>query len=83
MNDVEPEQLLEGIEIAVAMKQRMTLPYAERRDQAIDCLSNGSALRSEGTVVLRCRTGELRASSLEDVQLQELNRPQEPAAGGP
>jgi hypothetical protein len=53
MNNTQTELLFEGIEIAVAVKQRMAFAETEDRNQAADRLPNGMAACSQKAIGLR------------------------------
>lgn len=71
MNDGEPEELLERIEISVAMNHRVLLSNAEGRNQAIDRLANGVAASSKRPVVARGLTRQISAARVEELQLEQ------------
>ncbi len=76
MNDDQVEELLEGVEIAVAVQERMTFAEAERRDETIDGLANSPPLRSQQTVVGRRVRRQDDSSGFED--LKPLQLPEHP-----
>jgi hypothetical protein len=51
VDDIEAKMTLEWIEVAVAVKERVTVPDAVRRDDAIDRLSYGYAAGSQRSIV--------------------------------
>jgi len=69
---MQSEQLLERIEVAVAVQERMTLPEAERGDQAVNRFANGATLRTESAVVACSRCREIDATCLEDRETPKI-----------
>ncbi len=61
-------ELLEGIEVAVAVEQGVVVLDAERGNEAVDGLSNGPAPRPQMPVVLRRTCGEIDAAGHEDLE---------------
>lgn len=68
MDDLQSEYILEGVEVSVAVEQRMRVREAERRDEAIDCLPNGASVRAQAAIVSRRRFREHDASGVEDLE---------------
>ena len=68
MNDLQSEGLLEGVEIAIAVEQRMRVLETERRNEAIDGLSNSPASGTQFAVVSSGRLRKLNAAGVEDLE---------------
>jgi hypothetical protein len=51
MNDLQSEDVLEGVEIAIAVEQRMRVLETERRDEAIDGLPDGPPASAQAAIV--------------------------------
>jgi hypothetical protein len=72
MDDLEPEVLLEGIEVAVAVKQRMSFEKAKGRNQAVDRFADGMAALPEEAVVLCRGNRQIFSTGPEDGELQQF-----------
>ncbi len=68
MNDLQSEDVLEGVEIAIAVEQRMRVLETERRDEAIDCLPDGPPASAQAAIVSRSRLRESDAAGVEDLE---------------
>ena len=53
MHDRQAEMLLEGVEVAIAVKQGMPIQETESCDEAINCFADSMAARAEKTIILR------------------------------
>ncbi len=73
MHHAQAEQLLERIEVAVTVQQRMTATETERRDQAVDGLANGPPPGTQSAVVPRRSHRELNATRLEDLETSQIS----------
>ena len=72
MDDVQAELLLEDIEVAIAMQQRMVVADAVRRNQQIDGLADGAAGIAKEPIMLRCIDRQLDVMELEDLEFVKL-----------
>jgi hypothetical protein len=72
MNDVETEIFFEGFEVTVPMEKGMALHQTESRNQAIDRLPNGTAMRSKGAVVFCRGHRQILASRGEYLESRQL-----------
>ncbi len=68
MHDLQIEELLEGIEVAVAVEQCVVVLDAERGDEAVDGLPIGLASRAESSVVARRGGRESDPAGLEELE---------------
>ena len=68
MNNVQAKKFLESIEVAIAVKKRMTFFHAERSDQAIDSFAYRVPTVAQKPVILRGLYGEVTTSSVEDME---------------
>lgn len=68
MNDLQIEDLLERVEIAIAVEQRMRVLETERRDEAVDRLPHRPSASAQTAIVSRSRLRERDAASLEDLK---------------
>ena len=59
MNDLQSENVLKGVEVAIAVEQRMRVLETERRDEAIDGLPDGPPPSAQAAIV---SSGRLRES---------------------
>jgi hypothetical protein len=72
MHDHESKELLEGLEIAVAVQEHVTFAKAERGDEAVNRLANGSPAGAKVAIVARRSGGELDSAGLEDLEFAEV-----------
>lgn len=72
MNDGEGEELFEGVEVAVAVKERVTVAEAESGDEAVDCFADRVAAAAEKPEIFRGVDGELFAAGLEDGEFAKI-----------
>lgn len=72
MNHTQTEVLLEGIEVAVAVKKGMTVGEAERRDQAIERFAYRFAPATQRSVVSGRSGREFEAARFKDLELAKL-----------
>jgi hypothetical protein len=72
MNDLEAEIFFEGFEVTVPMEKGMPLHQTESRNQVIDRLPNGTAMRSKGAVVLCRGYGQILASRGKYLERRQL-----------
>ncbi|HTQ85861.1 MAG TPA: hypothetical protein VMI93_06590 [Candidatus Solibacter sp.] len=72
MDDLKTEDTLEGVEIAVAMQQRVTLADAECGDKAVDCPADGVAAPAEDAEVARGGDGCFFATAIEYIELTKF-----------
>ena len=72
MDDGEAEELLEGIEVPVAVNQGVLLAKAERRDETVDGLAHRAPAAPQSSIVACRLSGQRDTSRLEDLQLGEL-----------
>lgn len=71
MHDLQSEDVLEGVEITVAVEQCMRVLETERRDEAVDCLAARSPAGTQAAIVSRSRRRESDASGVEDFETTE------------
>ena len=69
MHDPKSQNLLERIEVVVAVQELMIAFETEGRDPAVDCLIHRVATLSEGPVVLRGGDGQIDTAAWEDLEL--------------
>jgi len=50
MHDLQPEDVLEGVEVAIAVEQRVRVLETERRDQAVDGLADRSPAGTQAAI---------------------------------
>src|SRR5258706_2879907 len=72
MHDLQPQHLLESIEIVITMQQFVFGLQTESSNQAIDGLTDGITLLTQVSVVLGGCDGESGSASLEDLEPQEF-----------
>lgn len=72
MDDGQLEELLEGIEVSIAVEQRVMFAQTEGGDQAVDGLSHRVTTTLKGAIVTRRVAGKRNAAGFEDDQLREL-----------
>ena len=70
VNDGQPKDEFERIVIPIAMKQRMVVAQAERRDEAVDRLPNRVTAPAQPAKVAGRGHGEQGAARLEHLALQ-------------
>ena len=68
MDDAEAQSFLEWIVVPVVMQKMVTVKQAETGNEAVNGLSNGNSLQSEGLVVLSGRDGKSHSSSRKDFE---------------
>lgn len=68
MNDLQSKDVLERVEIAIAVEQRMRVLETERRNEAIDALADRSPARTQGAIVPRSGLRESDATGVEDFE---------------
>lgn len=68
MNDLQVENVLESVEIAIAMQQGVRVLEAERRDEAIDRLPDRPPVSAQRPIVSRGRLRESHAAGVEDLE---------------
>ena len=68
MNDLQSEDVLEGVEIAIAVEQRMRVLETERCDDAIDGLPDGPPAGTQAAIVSRSRLRQSDAAGVEDLE---------------
>ena len=68
MDDGETEKLFEGIVVAVSMQQRVSVPEAKSRDQAIDCFPDGLPSRAQFLKISRGINRQFLAARLEHLE---------------
>lgn len=73
MHHAQADQILERIEVAITMQQRMPSAEAERRDQAVDGLANDAPLGTESAVVLCGSHREVNATGFEVVEASQVS----------
>jgi hypothetical protein len=74
MNHRESQALFEGIKIAIAMQQRMSLPDAKGGDQAINRLANRLPLAPKDSEVPSCRYREFSTAGREYIASAEFGK---------
>lgn len=62
MHDDQAEELLKGIEVAIAVQERVTFPNAVGRDDPVDGLANRAPFRTQQTIVPGGRGRELETT---------------------
>jgi hypothetical protein len=72
MHHAQTDQLLEWIEVTVAVQERVTVTKAERRNEAVDGLANGTALGSEPAVILGGSDSQFNATRFEDLETAQI-----------
>jgi hypothetical protein len=72
MDDGQLEELLERIEVSIAVEQRVMFGQTEGGDQAVDGLSHRMTTTPKGAIVTRRVVGKRNAAGFEDDQLREL-----------
>ena len=72
MNDVQSAELLEDIEIAIAVEQRMLMADAIRRDQKIDGLPDRAAGGAKGPVMPGGIQGDRHIGHVENFERRQL-----------
>ena len=80
MNDLQSENLLEGVEIAIAMEQRMRVLETKCRNEAIDCFPDRPPTSTQAAIVSRCRLREFDAAGVEDLETAQC--PKNSSSGG-
>ena len=73
MDDGESEVLLEGIEIAIAVEQRVVMANALRRNQQIDGFANRAARASKESIILRGINRKLAVMEFDQLELHEVS----------
>ena len=68
MNDLQAEDVLERIEVTIAVKQGMLVDEAERGDEAVDGLPHRLPARAKCAVVARRGRSQLDAPSVEHLE---------------
>ena len=68
MDDAEAQSLLEWIVVPVVMQKMVTVKQAETGNEAVNHLSNGHSVQSEGLVVLSGRDGKSHSSRRKDFE---------------
>ena len=68
MNDPQSKGVLEGVEIAIAVEQRMRMLDTERRDEAIDGFPDGPPAGPQAAIVPRGGLREGDAAGVEDFE---------------
>lgn len=69
MHNLQAEILFEGIEVAVAMKQRVSGLQAEGCDQTVDGLTHCEATLAQPAIVLGGGNCQIGSPSLEDLKI--------------
>jgi hypothetical protein len=72
MDNLQPEHLLEHIEVAVAMQKFVAGEQAESGDPTIDRLANCESALAEGAVILGSCDGQFGPAAGEHSQLHEF-----------
>ena len=72
VDDGQLEELLERIEVSIAVEQRVMFAQTEGGDQAVDVLSHRMTTTPKGAIVTRRVAGKRNAAGFEDDQLREL-----------
>ena len=68
MHDLQPEDVLERVEVAIAVEQRVRVLEAERRDEAVDGLADGAPAGTQAAMISRSRLRESDATGVEDFE---------------
>lgn len=71
MHDSQPEVVLKGVEVAVAVEERVAFVDAEGCYQAIDLPPNGVPGLTKGPVILGSLDRKLLAAGIEYIELRE------------
>ena len=79
-NDLQMENVLEMVEVPIAVEQGVLVFEAERGDEAIDCLPDRPSAGPQDTIVARRRLGEGHAPRIEDLEAPEMAKD---SRGGP
>jgi len=69
MHDLQSEDVLERVEIAIAVEQHMRVLETERRDEAVDGLADRSPARTQGAIVSRSGFRERDATGVKDLKM--------------
>lgn len=80
MHDLQSEDVLEWVEVAIAVEQRVRMLEAERRDEAVDGLAERSPVRTQGAIVPRSGLRESDATGIEDFETAQ--RAENSSGGG-
>ncbi len=72
MHDLQPENILERVEVAIAVQQSVRVLETERRDEAVDGLADRSPA---GTQAAKVSRGRLR-DPLEHLAHSQVEQPQ-------
>lgn len=80
MNDLQSKDVLERVEIAIVVEQRVRVLETERRDETIDGLADGPPASAQAATVLCGRLRERNSARFED--LESAQRAKDLGGGG-
>jgi hypothetical protein len=72
VNHSQTQHFFKGVEVPIAVEQRMAVYQAERRNQAVERLAYRSALPPQQTIVPRGSHGEIQAARCKYLEAFEL-----------
>ena len=74
MHDGQTEKPFKGIEVPVPVQQCVTAQKAERRDQAIDCLSDGMPAPAKDSEIPGGRHGNFRSPAVQKFECEKVGQ---------
>ena len=72
MHHGQTEQLFKRIEVVVAVQERVAFAQTERRDKALDGLSNRPALGAKNTVIAGGLCSKVQAAGPEKLEASQI-----------